>query len=44
MAALAGKGYNAPLEPEKLDLLDQVDVVVWTTDVDAEKKPSPTRW
>ena len=38
LAALAGKGYNAPLSPEKLDLLDEVDVVVWTTDVDAEKK------
>lgn len=38
LAALAGKGYNAPLSPEKLDLLDSVDVVVWTTDVDAEKK------
>ncbi|GAA3573906.1 hypothetical protein GCM10022197_33520 [Microlunatus spumicola] len=33
LAALAGKGYNAPLSPEKLDLLDSVDVVVWTTEV-----------
>ncbi|MBP2418071.1 ABC transporter substrate-binding protein [Microlunatus capsulatus] len=38
LAALAGKGYNAPLSAEKVDLLDELDVVVWTTehtDVDA---------
>jgi iron complex transport system substrate-binding protein len=33
LTKLAGHGYNAPLSPEKLDLLDSVDVVVWTTDV-----------
>ena len=33
LAALAGKGYNAELSRERLDLLDGVDVVVWTTDV-----------
>ncbi|GAB2589833.1 ABC transporter substrate-binding protein [Microlunatus antarcticus] len=38
LTALAGKGYNAPLSPEKIDLLDQVDVVVWSTDVAEEKK------
>jgi iron complex transport system substrate-binding protein len=38
LTALAGKGYNAPLSSEKLDLLDGVDVVVWTTDVAEEKK------
>ncbi len=30
---LVGKGYNAPLSAEKLDLLDDLDVVVWTTDL-----------
>jgi len=29
---LAGKAYNSPLSAEKLDLLDELDVVVWTTD------------
>ena len=33
LAALAGKGYSAPLSPEKLDVLDSVDVIIWTTDV-----------
>ena len=33
LAALAGKGYNAVLSKERLDLLDGVDVVVWSTDV-----------
>ena len=37
LAALAGKGYNAPLSPERLDLLDAVDVVVWTTETAEEK-------
>ena len=32
LAALAGKAYNAPLSAERVDLLDDVDVVVWTTD------------
>lgn len=32
LAALAGRGYNAPLSAERLDLLDAVDVVVWTTE------------
>jgi iron complex transport system substrate-binding protein len=32
LATVAGKGYNAPLSAEKVDLLDDVDVVVWTTD------------
>ena len=38
LTALAGKGYNAPLSAEKVDLLDRVDVVVWSTDVAEEKK------
>jgi len=33
LAALAGKEYNAELSRERLDLLDDVDVVVWSTDV-----------
>jgi iron complex transport system substrate-binding protein len=37
LTALAGRGYSAPLSAEKLDLLDAVDVVVWTTDVAEEK-------
>jgi iron complex transport system substrate-binding protein len=32
LARIAGKGYNAPLSAEKVDLLDDVDVVIWTTD------------
>lgn len=37
LTALAGKGYNAPLSAEKVDLLDDLDVVVWTTDVEQTK-------
>lgn len=29
---LVGKKYNAPLSAEKLNLLDELDVVLWTTD------------
>jgi iron complex transport system substrate-binding protein len=32
LAELAGKGYNAPVSAEKVDLLDQLDLVVWTTE------------
>ena len=38
LAGLAGKGYNATLSSEKVDLLDAVDVVVWTTDKGEEAK------
>lgn len=35
---LAGTAYNAPLSEEKVDLLDDLDVIIWTTDVaDTEK-------
>jgi iron complex transport system substrate-binding protein len=33
LAALAGKGYNAVLSKERLDLLGEVDVVIWSTEV-----------
>jgi iron complex transport system substrate-binding protein len=32
LTELAGKGYNAPLSAEKVDLLDDLDLIVWTTD------------
>ncbi|HYI52885.1 MAG TPA: ABC transporter substrate-binding protein [Microlunatus sp.] len=35
LADLAGKEYNAPLSSERVDLLDSLDVVVWTTEQDA---------
>ncbi len=35
LADLVGKEYNAPLSTEKVDLLDALDVVVWTTEHDA---------
>ena len=38
LAKLAGKGYNAPLSPEKVDLLDGVGVIVWSTDLGTEDK------
>ena len=34
---LAGKEYNAPLSSERVDLLDSLDVVIWTTEHDATK-------
>jgi ABC-type Fe3+-hydroxamate transport system substrate-binding protein len=38
LRAIAGRGYNAALSAEKVDLLDDLDVVVWTTDhADADK-------
>ena len=38
LVRLAGKGYNASLSSEKVDLLDGVDVIVWTTDLGTEDK------
>ena len=38
LAALAGKAYNAPLSAERVDLLDDVDVVVWTTDAEQQSE------
>ena len=38
LVKLAGTGYNASLSSEKVDLLDGVDVVVWTTDLGTEDK------
>ncbi len=35
LADLVGKEYNAPLSTEKVDLLDVLDVLVWTTEHDA---------
>ena len=32
LTKLVGKEYNAPLGAEKLDLLDDLDVLVWTTE------------
>lgn len=36
LADLVGKEYNAELSNERVDLLDELDVVIWTTDHDAE--------
>jgi len=32
LAKLVGKKYNAPLSSEKVDLIDELDVVIWTTE------------
>ncbi len=32
LTKLVGKDYNAPLSAEKLNLLDDLDVILWTTD------------
>jgi iron complex transport system substrate-binding protein len=37
LGELVGKEYNAGLSSERVDLLDQLDVIVWTTDHDAEQ-------
>ena len=38
LAKLVGNKYNAPLSSEKVDLIDELDVVIWTTEYTDTKK------